>query len=73
MASKQAVVDRWNRDVPIGSSVTVTLDNGTKVEDKTRSEAWVLGGHTPVVHLEGRPCYMLSRCVPVREAKHVQP
>ena len=45
-----------------GESVIVTLDDGTKWKTKTRSEPWLLGGHTWVVQLEGRAgCYDLRR------------
>lgn len=54
----------FNRTVPVGSKVIVTLDDESERETTTTSEAWVLGGHTPVVLLDGiAGAYMLSRVV----------
>lgn len=52
----QAVVDGFNRQNPIGTPVTRyrrmnPLRDG--VETKTRSEAWLMGGHTAMVMVEG--------------------
>ncbi|WP_205522813.1 hypothetical protein [Myxococcus eversor] len=38
---------------PIGTQVVVTRDNGEEVRTKTRSEPWVLGGHSAVIMVEG--------------------
>lgn len=55
----------WNEVHPVGTPVTVTKDRGEKVETTTRSEAWVMGGHTAVVLLEGiSGGYLLSRVKP---------
>lgn len=63
--SKQKKVDDWNAKYPAGTPVKVKLDNGSIKETTTRSEADLLGGHTPVVWLEGiRGCYLLDRCTP---------
>lgn len=52
----------WNERHPIGTPVAVTQDNGSVVESKTRSPAWVMGDHTAVVMYEGRSGgYLLSR------------
>lgn len=65
-----AMVDHWNKTVPIGTTVEVTKDLGEIIETKTRSEAWVLGGHTPVLLLEGiRGGYSLER-VRVKEVSY---
>ena len=42
----------WNKEHPEGTAVTVRLDDGTTINSKTTSEAWLLGGHTAVVKLE---------------------
>jgi hypothetical protein len=58
----QQAVDRWNANSPVGSQVSVTLDNGSVVATKTRSEAQLMGGHTPVVWLDGiSGAYLLDR------------
>jgi hypothetical protein len=49
----QELCDRWNKLHPEGSAVTVTKDDGSKLETTTRSEAWVLGGHTAVIMVVG--------------------
>jgi hypothetical protein len=55
------VVVEWNERNPIGTEVTVTLDDGAVKQTKTRSEAWLASG-TPVVMVEGiSGGYMLSR------------
>lgn len=48
-----AMVDHWNKTVPVGTPVEVTKDRGEIIETKTASEAWMLGGHTPVILVEG--------------------
>jgi len=58
----QALVENWNLKHPVGTKVTVTKDDGTVIDSETTSEAQVLGGHTPVIWLEGiRGCYALDR------------
>lgn len=55
-------VDEWNKSNPIGTPVTVKMDDGTERHTKTTSPAQLLGGHTGVVWLEGiSGCYMLCR------------
>lgn len=49
-------VERFNEVCPIGTPVIYwpgerQKDNGR--ESRTRSKAWLLGGHTPVVMVEG--------------------
>lgn len=54
----------WNELCPPGTPVTMTNDVGGKIDTKTRSVAWVLGGD-PVVMVEGiAGGYLLSRMVP---------
>jgi hypothetical protein len=60
------MVDDWNRDNVTGRVVDVTLDSGSIFRTVTRSSAGMLGGHTPVIWLEGIVgCYALERCRPV--------
>lgn len=68
-AEKQA--KEWNDRHPVGTPVAVTQDNGSIVTSKTRSEAWVMGGHTAVVMYEGRSGgYLLSRFRALDGDKH---
>lgn len=50
-----AIVERFNRKHPIGSRVRCWsgLRSGASIDTKTRSPASLLGGHTPVVWVEG--------------------
>lgn len=55
-------VRQWNEAHAVGTIVVVRKDDGSKVTTRTRSEAWVLGGHSAVVQLEGiAGCYALER------------
>lgn len=63
--AEQADVDNWNAQHPVGTEVRVMRDFGGPVITKTRSEAWMLGGHTAVVMLEGiSGAYALDCCKP---------
>lgn len=56
------IVELWNQAHPPGTPVVVTRDNGTEVQTRTRSQAELLGGHTPVVWLLGLTgCHALER------------
>jgi len=58
-------VEEWNKNYKIGIDVEVMKDDGSTIFTKTRSLAWVLGGHTPVILLEGiSGCYALERVSP---------
>lgn len=61
VSRQSAMVDEW-RDVPLGTAVVVTKDDGSKVSTRTRSGPWMLGGHTAVIMVEGLAgCYSLER------------
>lgn len=61
-ANPQKAVDAWNAKHPVGTLVRLRKDNDTIVEGKTSHEAYVLGGHSAVIHVEGvRGCYLLDR------------
>ena len=60
----QAQCDAWNKQRPVGTEVILTDDFGEKHLTKTRSEASLLGGHTPVVWTDLKPCYLLTRIEP---------
>jgi hypothetical protein len=58
---QERIFSEWG-DTPIGTAVTVEKDDGTEVQTKTRSKAWMLAGHTAVVMVEGiTGCYALER------------
>jgi hypothetical protein len=46
-------VEKFNLRNPPGTPVVVTKDDGTRLETKTRSIAWIVGGKFPVVMVEG--------------------
>ena len=60
----QEYCDAWNRSYPVGTEVILTDDLGEKHLTKTRSEAQVLGDHTPVVWTDLKSCYLLTRIKP---------
>lgn len=61
-ADPQAAVDDWNRAHQVGIEVEYRLDDGAVKQTRTRSEAWVLSGHTAVIMLDGvAGCYALHR------------
>ncbi len=47
-------LELWNRLNPVGSACELTLDDGSTLTTKTRSEAWNLGHGQAVVSVEGR-------------------
>jgi hypothetical protein len=68
--SPQMIVDVWNNDNPIGTSVIVTKDDREEICTKTRSSAWLIGS-IPVIQIEGiAGCYALER---VRRASLPKP
>ena len=59
--NQKALLAKW-KDVPVGTEVVVTKDDGTEVRTKTESEAYLMGGHSAVIMLTGiRGCYALGR------------
>lgn len=46
-------VAAFNTTFPVGSPVWVRKDDGRQEATKTRSEAWVMGGHSAMVMLDG--------------------
>ena len=64
----QAICDQWNSAHPVGAEVVVLTDTKGPIFTRTRSEAQVLSGHTPVIWLEGiSGCYDLERVKPRSE------
>ncbi len=61
-ANNYLTVENWNLKHPVGTKVILTKDDKSTVETATRSQAELLGGHTPVIWLEGMSgCWALSR------------
>lgn len=62
----QESADHWNATYPIGTPVTryLLIDPlAEPTQTKTRSAAWVLGGHTAMVQVEGVAGYVLLESV----------
>jgi len=60
--SQRDAVAKWNRTNQVGTAVIVRQDDGTDLKTSTRSEAFVMGGHTAMIMVEGiSGGYMLSR------------
>lgn len=54
--------DAWNAKHPVGTEVRVIKDDDTIHVNQTKSEAYMLGGHTAVIHVAGiSGCYALDR------------
>lgn len=48
-------IEQWNCLRPVGTPCSLVLDDGTQVETRVRSEAWLLGSGRAVVKIEGYP------------------
>jgi hypothetical protein len=62
------IVALWNSKYPVGTKVQVRKLVGDVdfVETVTTSEAYVLGGHSPVIMLKGiSGCFALTHCSPI--------
>ncbi len=59
----QKQADAWNAKHPVGTRVVVTKDNTSAfIPGTTTSEAYVMGGHSAVIHIDTiSGCYLLSR------------
>jgi len=56
-------VKTWNKDIPPGSEVEHrSYPSAPMRKFKTETYAYLMGGHTPVVKLEGRGEVLLSTC-----------
>ena len=56
------LVANWNELHPVGTAVSVEKDDRSIVDGVTTSEAYVMGGHTAVIHVDTvRGCYALER------------
>jgi len=66
---EQAKVDAWNQNCPQGTSVIryefMNPRRGPKPQTKTRSAAWLLGGHTAVAQVIGVAGCLALDCLEV--------
>lgn len=71
MEDMQRQVELFNHGVKEGDHVTYKRDDGSILATRTRSAAYILSGHTPVVFVEGvSGCVLLNR-VSVAKAPEV--
>jgi hypothetical protein len=69
----QKIVNDFNRRVRIGDEVfyypvlSKNREPATSKRLKTKSQAWILGDHTPVVYLEGVGNVSVTHCFPVKD------
>lgn len=64
----KSAVELFNARCPVGHTVTVLLDDGTRYVTKVREPASILGDHTPVGWVDGiAGAYLLSRITPGSE------
>lgn len=66
--SGKALVRKWNKSFPIGTKVRywTGVREGIGNISTTRTEAQFLGGHTPIVWIEGvSGCVALSHVEPI--------
>jgi hypothetical protein len=62
LAKLAEICDRFNAECPVGTEVLVKTDTRGNLITNTRSEAYVLSGHTAVIFVEGiSGCYALDR------------
>ncbi len=62
MADMQRQIELFNHGIKEGDPVTYKRDDGSILTTRTRSTAYMLSGHTPVVFLEGvSGCVLLNR------------
>ncbi len=70
MRHKGPTAEQFNERVPVGTLVkwwTMLREDEPTGRSATRTPAQMLGGHTPVVWVEGHPaCIALSHVEPVR-------
>lgn len=58
----QAQCDAFNQRFRVGTAVVVAKDGGENVSTTTRSEAWVMSGHSAVIQIAGiSGSYLLDR------------
>src|SRR3954447_13362305 len=75
---REQAVEEFNQRFPVGSEVMLKKDFELEpIRTKTRSEAFVLSGHSAVVFLEGvSGCYLIthvSEAMPAPDSPLVKP
>jgi len=66
-AQLYAEVNGWNTRHRVGTGVTVTMDDGMKLSTYTTSPAWLMGGHSAVIKVNGiSGGYSLDRVQPLK-------
>lgn len=64
----EAFTKAWNKNVPVGTPVTLINDFGSEEETETRSEAWVTPSGSCLVSVKGRTGgYLAERLIPHTE------
>jgi hypothetical protein len=64
-AALDMTAEEWNTRFPKGTRVILTLSDDSKMETRTRSQAWNLGHGVPVVLIDGKTGgWELSRLAP---------
>ncbi len=73
MKQLQAMEQAWNEKAPVGTAVSYCPDlnpDAPVINTKTRSVAWILGGHAVVVMIEGvAGCYAIEKLTIVDTAQ----
>lgn len=68
-SEKAQMVTNWNRKYVPGQKVKIA-ENGVEKITTTRSNAELLGGHTPAIWLTGLSgCYALDKVIPFTDNK----
>lgn len=49
----QTLCNDWNEHYPIGTTVSVQLDDGSIKDTVTLSRAWLMGGHSAMILVNG--------------------
>lgn len=63
-----SLVDAWNQVVPEGAHAVVVRDDGTQLPTFTRSAAFIMGGHSAMVMVDGiAGAYAMERVIPVAQ------
>lgn len=74
--NQQKLVDEWNAKYPVGTPVTryrLVSPLESPEYTKTRSEAWLMGGHTAMVMVEGvAGGVMVKSVIPLSAAENIQ-
>lgn len=65
-AELERQIASFNQRYPVGTPVAVRRDDGKSIVTATRSEAWIMSGHSAVIMVDGiSGGYLLDRVSPV--------